>query len=93
MPALTFSTFPDHATGDLVSGEYYKRFLLELHQEMVERLDVPLILHICGNTLDRMDYIAQNNMAAFHFRLEERPPAGDGYSGWPDRTGREHQQP
>ena len=60
-------TFPDHATGDLVSGEYYKRFLLELHQEMVEVLEVPLILHICGNTLDRMDYIAQNNMAAFHF--------------------------
>ena len=60
-------TFPDHATGDLVSGEYYKRFLLEIHQEMVERLEVPLILHICGNTLDRMDYIAQNNMAMFHF--------------------------
>ena len=60
-------TFPDHATGDLVSGEYYKRFLLEIHQEMVERLNVPLILHICGNTLDRMDYIAENNMAMFHF--------------------------
>jgi len=25
---------PDHATGDLVSGEYYKRFLLEIHQEL-----------------------------------------------------------
>ncbi|MYE53634.1 MAG: MtaA/CmuA family methyltransferase, partial [Chloroflexi bacterium] len=23
-------TFPDHATGDLVSGEYYQRFLLEI---------------------------------------------------------------
>ncbi len=66
-------TFPDHATGDLVSGEYYKRFLLELHQEMAERLDVPLILHICGNTLDRMDYIAQNNMAAFHFDSKNDP--------------------
>ena len=66
-------TFPDHATGDLVSGEYYKRFLLEIHQEMVERLDVPLILHICGNTLDRMDYIAQNNMAMFHFDSKNDP--------------------
>ncbi len=66
-------TFPDHATGDLVSGEYYRRFLLELHQEMVERLDVPLILHICGNTLDRMDYIAQNNMAMFHFDSKNDP--------------------
>ncbi len=66
-------TFPDHATGDLVSGEYYRRFLLEIHQEMAERLDVPLILHICGKTLDRMDYIAQNNMAAFHFDSKNDP--------------------
>ena len=66
-------TFPDHATGDLVSGEYYERFLLELHQEMVERLKVPLILHICGNTLDRMEYIARTGMAAFHFDSKNDP--------------------
>ena len=34
-------TFPDHATGDLVSGKYYEDFLLEIHQEMVEKLPVP----------------------------------------------------
>ncbi len=68
-------TFPDHATGDLVSGEYYRRFLLEIHQEMVERLDVPLILHICGNTLDRMAYIAETGMAAFHFDSKNDPQA------------------
>ena len=66
-------TYPDHATGDLVSGEYYKKFLLEIHQEAVEDLKVPLILHICGYTLDRMDYIAQNNMAAFHFDSRNDP--------------------
>ena len=66
-------TFPDHATGDLVSGEYYRRFLLEIHQEMVERLDVPLILHICGKTVDRMPYIAQSGMAAFHFDSRNDP--------------------
>ena len=66
-------TFPDHATGDLVSGEYYREFLMELHQEMAERLKVPLILHICGNTLDRMDYIAQSGMAAFHFDSRNDP--------------------
>ncbi len=68
-------TFPDHATGDLVSGEYYRRFLLEIHREMAERLKVPLILHICGNTLDRMDYIAQTGMAAFHFDSKNDPQA------------------
>jgi [methyl-Co(III) methanol-specific corrinoid protein]:coenzyme M methyltransferase len=66
-------TFPDHATGDLVTGEYYKRFLLEIHQEMVARLQVPLILHICGHTIDRMPYIAQSGMAAFHFDSKNNP--------------------
>jgi len=41
--------------------------LIDIHTEMVERLNVPLILHICGRTVDRMDYIAQTGMAAFHF--------------------------
>ena len=62
--ALTFS---DHPTGDLVSGDYYQKYLQEIHTEMVERLKVPLILHICGRTVDRMDHIAQTGMAAFHF--------------------------
>ncbi|MBM03616.1 MAG: MtaA/CmuA family methyltransferase [Dehalococcoidia bacterium] len=66
-------TYPDHATGDLVSGEYYKKFLLEIHQETAEELNVPLILHICGQTLDRLDYISQNNMAAFHFDSRNDP--------------------
>ncbi len=66
-------TFPDHATGDLVSGEYYRRFLLEIHREMVERLPVPLILHICGYTVDRLGYIAESGMASFHFDSKNDP--------------------
>ena len=66
-------TFPDHATGDLVSGAYYRDFLMELHQEMAERLKVPLILHICGSTTDRLDYIARSNMACFHFDSKNDP--------------------
>lgn len=66
-------TLPDHATGDLVSGEYYDRFLRELHIEFAERLPVPLILHICGKTTDRMEYIAQTGMAAFHYDSKNDP--------------------
>ena len=66
-------TFPDHATGDLVSGAYYRDFLMELHQEMAERLKVPLILHICGSTADRLDYIARSGMACFHFDSKNDP--------------------
>ena len=66
-------TFPDHATGDLVSREYYRRFLQDIHTEMVEALPVPLILHICGATLDRMPYIAETGMASFHFDSKNDP--------------------
>ena len=66
-------TLPDHATGDLVSAEYYRRFLLEMHQELAETFNVPIILHICGNTIDRMPYIAQTGMAAFHFDSRNDP--------------------
>ena len=66
-------TLPDHATGDLVSGEYYERFLKDLHIEFAERLEAPLILHICGRTIDRMEYIAQTGMAAFHYDSKNEP--------------------
>ncbi|MCL4188459.1 MAG: MtaA/CmuA family methyltransferase [Rhodobacteraceae bacterium] len=66
-------TLPDHATGDLVSADYYRRFLKELHAEFAARLPVPIILHICGRTVDRMPYIAETGMAAFHFDSKNRP--------------------
>ncbi len=66
-------TLPDHATGDLVSGDYYKRYLRDLHIEFVERIPIPLILHICGRTVDRMEYIAQTGMAAFHYDSKNKP--------------------
>ena len=66
-------TLPDHATGDLVSGDYYRRYLRDMHIEFAERLSVPLILHICGKTTDRMGYIAETGMAAFHFDSKNEP--------------------
>ena len=66
-------TLPDHATGDLVSGEYYERYLKDLHIEMVERIPIPLILHICGRTVDRMGFIAETGMAAFHYDSKNTP--------------------
>ena len=66
-------TLPDHATGDLVSGEYYARYLRDMHIEFVDSIPIPLILHICGRTVDRMDYIAQTGMAAFHYDSKNTP--------------------
>ena len=66
-------TLPDHATGDLVSGEYYRRYLRDLHIEFAERSRAPIILHICGRTVDRMPYIAETGMAAFHYDSKNDP--------------------
>jgi [methyl-Co(III) methanol-specific corrinoid protein]:coenzyme M methyltransferase len=66
-------TLPDHATGDLVSGEYYRRYLQEMHQEFAEAIPIPIILHICGRTVDRMGYIADTGMAAFHYDSKNEP--------------------
>ncbi len=66
-------TLPDHATGDLVSGEYYRRFLRDLHIELAERIPIPLIMHICGRTVDRMGFIAETGFAAFHYDSKNKP--------------------
>jgi [methyl-Co(III) methanol-specific corrinoid protein]:coenzyme M methyltransferase len=66
-------TLPDHASGDLVRPGYYLRYLRDLHHELADRIPAPLILHICGRTLDRMEYIAQTGLAAFHFDSKNDP--------------------
>ena len=67
--AVTLPTTP-RATS---SGEYYRRYLQDLHHEFAERIPGPIILHICGRTVDRMDAIAQTGMAAFHYDSKNEP--------------------
>ncbi len=57
----------DHATGDLISAAMYRDFLLPHHQQITQRLGCPTVLHICGNTLDRLDDICQSGFDCFHF--------------------------
>jgi [methyl-Co(III) methanol-specific corrinoid protein]:coenzyme M methyltransferase len=57
----------DHATGDLVSAKMYRDFLLPYHQELTQRIGCPMALHICGDTLDRLEYICQSGFHCFHF--------------------------
>ena len=57
----------DHATGDLVGPWTYRDFLLPYHKELTQRLGCPTVLHICGDTLDRMGYICESGFDCFHF--------------------------
>ena len=63
----------DHATRDLCAPEAYRDFLMPLHRELVERIPCPLILHICGDTSDRIGYIRETGLPCFHF--DSKAPA------------------
>jgi MtaA/CmuA family methyltransferase len=60
----------DHATGDLVSPKTYEKFLLPVHQEMVQRIGGPLILHICGNCGDRLRQFVEAGFDGYHFEWQ-----------------------
>lgn len=71
-------TLADHATGDLVSAKMYEELLWPLHRRLADECHhhghgLPLILHICGNTADRLDLIARTGLDCFHF--ESKVPA------------------
>lgn len=60
-------TVADHATRDLCSPQSYRDFLIPVHTMLVQEIKAPIMLHICGNTLDRIEYICQTKVASFHF--------------------------
>ncbi len=68
-------TLADHATGDLVSAAMYGDFLWPLHCRIARESRVPLILHICGDTADRIELISRSGLACFHF--ESKVPAAE----------------
>jgi [methyl-Co(III) methanol-specific corrinoid protein]:coenzyme M methyltransferase len=68
-------TLADHCTRDLCSPETYRDFLAEIHQELHERIRCPLILHICGDTSDRIEYIRKTGLECFHF--DSKVPAAE----------------
>ena len=57
----------DHATGDLIGPDTYRDFLLPYHQKLTQRIGCPTVLHICGDTLDRMGHICRSGFDCFHF--------------------------
>ncbi len=66
-------TLADHATGDLVAPEMYRDFLWPLHKQLARDIPGPVILHICGDTLDRIPWISRSGLECFHF--ESKVPA------------------
>ena len=57
----------NHATGDLVSPQMYRDFLLPRHKELSQRIGCPTVWHICGKTLDRLGHVCESGFNCFHF--------------------------
>jgi len=60
-------TVADHATKDLCSPLAYRDFLIPVHSNLAKEIKVPVVLHICGDTADRIEYIARTGLTSFHF--------------------------
>lgn len=57
----------DHVTADLISPATYVDFLLPVHKEIRNRIgDIPIILHVCGKTLDRIKHFSDTGFDLFH---------------------------
>jgi MtaA/CmuA family methyltransferase len=67
-------TVADHATKDLCGPLAYRDFLIPIHSILAREINAPVMLHICGDTEDRIEYIAQTGLSSFHF--ESKVDAG-----------------
>ncbi len=64
----------DHATSNLCSPKAYKTFLKPIHTRLQKEVDCPLILHICGDTSDRIGMIADTGLDCFHWDTSTGSP-------------------
>ena len=68
-------TWSDHVTGDLVSPQLYQEYLLPVHRKCMKRLQAPVILHVCGNVMDRLHLFTDAGFTAFHIDSRNPVPA------------------
>ena len=57
----------DHATGGMVSPQNYSKLLQPIHQYLCSQIGVPIVLHCCGDTSDRVHLFAESGFDCFHF--------------------------
>jgi len=61
-------TIADHITRDLASPHAYSEYLIGVHKEIIAGFPgKTILLHCCGNTLDRIGLFSQAGFNAFHF--------------------------
>ena len=57
----------NHITADLVRPDAYTTYLLKVDREIADEISVPIMLHCCGYTLDRIELFNKNGWAGYNF--------------------------
>ena len=57
----------EHITADLIRPDAYSTYLLPVDRAIAAELSVPVILHCCGKTLDRVHLFNRNGFESFNF--------------------------
>lgn len=61
-------TWADHTTADIISAGLYEELMFPIHKKAAACLQGygPMVLHTCGNIMDRLDLICQTGFSLFH---------------------------
>lgn len=54
-------------SGDLISPDTYRDFILPYHRQLCPAIPAPSIMHICGNSTRHIPYIAQSGASSYSF--------------------------
>ena len=69
------------AGGNMLSPRMHEAFLLDVHRRMIDGIQGPVIMHICGDITPRLDSLAQIGLTCFNFDWDVQPKAMQRSSG------------
>jgi [methyl-Co(III) methanol-specific corrinoid protein]:coenzyme M methyltransferase len=54
-------------TGDLISPETFRDFIMPYHRQLCPAIPAPTIMHICGKSTRHLPFIAETGTTAYNF--------------------------
>jgi MtaA/CmuA family methyltransferase len=61
------------AGGSMLSPQMHERFLLDVHRRMIDAIQGPTIMHICGDITPRLDTLSRVGLCCFNFDWDIAP--------------------
>jgi [methyl-Co(III) methanol-specific corrinoid protein]:coenzyme M methyltransferase len=62
-------------SGDLISGASYGRYIAPFHNRLCASISAPTVVHICGNIMGHLEYIADTGMSGISMDEQADTPA------------------